>query len=427
MIKSRDKRVVVTGLGVCAPGALNVSQFHDLLLSGRSGIRFFPELRELGFGCQVGGRPDLSAQQLESYFEKPWLKSLKSWGLVYGVLAGAEAWKDAGLPLKSDRRDAECGIVFGAGILGVDKLREAISMVDQGQVRRLGSTTVLQTMTSGISAYLAGMLGCGNRVSTNSSACSTGTEAAVLGYEWIRKGRARRMLVGSTSEGGPYIWGGFDSMRVLPRRFNEHPEQASRPLSATASGFVPSCGAGALLLEDLESAQARGATIYAEICGGAVNSGGQREGGTFTAPNPSAVQECIVQAIEQSQFDPRRIGTINGHLTATKGDVPEVKAWQKVFSSYDLDLPPVNSFKGQIGHALAASGSIELVGCALQLRNEVIYGNANLQDLHPDLLGLGAEVFPSRPIKKNIEAVIKASFGFGDVNACLIFKSPSSY
>ena len=423
MRKNQERRVVVTGLGVCAPGASNVTQFHELLLSGKSGIQFFSELKELGFGCQIGGRPEVSMQNLEEYFDKPWLKNLHSWGLVYGVLAGSEAWKGAGLPFKSDRRDAESGIIFGAGILGVDKLREAIARVDQGQVRRLGSTTVLQTMTSGISAYLAGLFGCGNRISTNSSACSTGTEAAILGYDWIRQGKAKRMLVGSTSEGGPYIWGGFDSMRVLPRRFNENPEQASRPLSATASGFVPSCGAGALVLEDLDSAQARGATIYAEICAGVVNSGGQREGGTFTAPNAIAVKECIIQTIEQSQLAPQCIEAINGHLTATKGDVSEVQAWKEVFSTYDLSLPPVNSFKGQIGHALAASGSIELVGCALQLSKGVLYGNVNLEDLHPDLLEVGADVFPTAVVEKDIDAMIKASFGFGDVNACLIFKS----
>ena len=420
MKRESSKRVVVTGLGVCAPGASNPTELHELLSSERSAVRFFPELKDLGFGCQIGAKPSINQEVLEDYFDRPWLKNLNSWGLIYGVLAGADAWKDAGLSWHSERRDSSSGIVFGAGVLGVDKLREAIGKVDEGQVRRLGSTTVLQTMTSGVSAYLAGVLGCGNRVSTNSSACSTGTEAAVLGYHWIKQGHAERMLVGSTSEGGPYVWGGFDAMRVLPRNFNDQAEKGSRPLSASAAGFVPSCGAGALVIESLEAAQARGAKIYAEICSGVVNSGGQRGGGSFTAPNPSAIQECIAQTIEKSGLALEELDTINGHLTATKGDVQEALAWKKVFSS--CELPLINSFKGHLGHALAAAGSIELVGSVLQLDNQVVYGTLNAEDLHPEIEKIGKNSFPVKQKRRNISSLIKASFGFGDVNACLTFR-----
>ena len=121
----------------------------------------------------------------------------------------------------------------------MDKFREAVYKVDEGNVRRLGSTAVIQTMASGISAYLGGILGAGNQVTTNSSACTTGTEAVLLGYERIASGKATRMLVGSCSDSGPYVWGGFDAMRILPTKFNENPTKASRPMSASASGFVP--------------------------------------------------------------------------------------------------------------------------------------------------------------------------------------------
>jgi 3-oxoacyl-(acyl-carrier-protein) synthase len=409
-------------LGVCAPEALRTSELHELLLKKQSGIRHHQELSDLGFSCQIGGMPNLEQVVLEDYFDRAWLKGLNSKGLIYAALSGKEAWLDAGLPIDKEGRDADTGIVFGAGILGIDKLREAIHKVDQGEVRRLGSTTVLQTMTSGASAYLAGMFGCGNRVSANSSACSTGTEAIALGYDWIRQGKAKRMLVGSTSEGGPYVWGGFDAMRILPRKFNDRPTEASRPMSASASGFVPSCGAGALVLEEMESAKARGAGIYAEIEAAAVNGGGQREGGSFTAPNPLAVRDCINEVIEKSGVHPQGIDVINGHLTATAGDLSEIKAWYDVFHKSRTTLPFINSFKGHLGHALAAAGSIESVGCVLQLKHQVIYGNRNLSDLHPQIAELASSDLQQESQSVPLRRVIKASFGFGDVNACLIFR-----
>ena len=425
-MSSNTRRVVITGIGVCAPSALSASDLHDLLLNNRSGIQHYLELAELGFSCQIGGMPELDSIDLANYFDRVWLKGLNSKGLIYAALCGKEAWNDARLPIDSEQRDPETGIVFGAGILGIDKLREAIHKVDDGEVRRLGSTTVLQTMTSGASAYLAGLLGCGNRISANSSACSTGTEAVILGADWIKQGKAKRMLVGSTSEGGPYVWGGFDAMRVLPRSFNDKADQASRPMSATAAGFVPSCGAGALVLEDLDAAVERGATIYAEFLSGSLNAGGQREGGSLTAPNPKAVRDCIRDTIKKSGLNASEIDTINGHLTATKGDVAEIAAWTEVFAEQQADLPPINSFKGHLGHALAASGSIELVACVNQLKHQVIYGNRNCVDLHPEIAKMAGDRVLQTSRSQSLDVVIKASFGFGDVNASVIFKKWSS-
>ena len=187
----------------------------------------------------------------------------------------------------------------------------SIYKIDDFQTRRLGSTVVAQTMNSGISAYLAGKLGLGNQVSTNSCACTTGTESILMGYDRIISGQANRMLVGSTSDSGPYIWAGFDAMKVCTFKHNESPEKGSRPMSATASGFVPGSGAGALILEELETALARKATIYAEVLGGNVNSGGQRGEGTMTAPNSIAVQRCIIEAMKNAGIKSKDIDSIN--------------------------------------------------------------------------------------------------------------------
>jgi len=230
---------------------------------------------------------------------------------------------------------------------------------------------VAQTMVSGVSAYLGGILGLGNQVTTNSSACTTGTEAILMGYDRIVKGDAKRMLVGSCSDDGAYLWGGFDAMRVLSYKHNDNPEQGSRPMSATASGFVPGGGAGALVLESLESAL-------------------------------------------------KEIDVINGHLTATKNDHKEIGNWVNALGISGDDFPPINSLKSMVGHCLSAAGAIESVACILQIRDQFIFPNINCEDISEEILSMISENSIVREkIDKEINIVAKASFGFGDVNGCV--------
>ena len=411
-------------MGVTSPNAIGLKDFEEALRQNKSGIRYFPELSELNFSCQIGGKPEISEELLNKYFSPLQQKGLNSSGIIYGVISGIDAWKDAGLTIEESKSpDWETGIIFGTGILGVDKFREAIHLIDQGKTRRLGSTSVPQTMASGISAYLGGMLGCGNQVTTNSSACTTGTEAVLMGFERIQAGRARRMLVGSCADHGPYVWGGFDAMRILPSKFNEEPENASRPMDADASGFVPGSGAGALLLEDLESAKSRGARIYCEILGGEVNSGGQRGEGSMTAANNEAVVRCIKKALENSAVHADEIDAINGHLTATTRDSVEIENWSKALNRKNENFPFINSLKGMTGHCLSASGSIECVSSVLQIHKNFIFGNSNLENIHPEISQLiSASQIPANSLNMEVNILAKASFGFGDVNAVVIFK-----
>ncbi|WP_299173382.1 beta-ketoacyl-[acyl-carrier-protein] synthase family protein [uncultured Allomuricauda sp.] len=417
-------RVVVTGMGVCAPNGVGIPEFTKSLKGQLSGIQFHDDLRTLNFSCQIAGKPNIDTINLNEYFTNVQLKGLNASGLIYGVIAGQDAWNDAKLPrADSENPDWDNGIIFGTGILGVDKFREAIYKVDEGNVRRLGSTSVVQTMASGISAYLGGMLGCGNQVTTNSSACTTGTEAILMAYERIRAGKAVRILAGSCGDSGPYIWGGFDSMRILPRNYNDNPEKGSRPMSATAAGFVPGSGAGALVLESLESALQRGASIYGEIIGGAVNSGGQRGGGSMTAPNSKAVVKCIQDAVKDAKIDASEIDVINGHLTATSKDPIELQNWSNALGRSGNNFPYINSFKGLMGHCLAAAGSIECVGTLLQFQENEIFGNVNCEDIHPQINEIVEDSkIPRKTLNVVPKIIAKASFGFGDVNACIIFK-----
>ena len=419
------RRVVITGLGVCAPNGVGLTDFTQSLLDGKSGIRHQPILEKLGFGCQIAGEPLVKDNLIDNYFTPLERRGLNATGIVYGVIAGVDAWKDAALEKNSSNEPSwDRGILFGTGILGVDKFREAIHLIDEGNVRRLGSTSVIQTMASGISAYLGGLLGCGNQVTTNSAACTTGTEGIIMAYDRISQGKAEIILTGSCSDSGPYVWGGFDAMRILPRAYNDNPSKASRPMSASASGFIPGSGAGALILETLESAQKRGAHIYAEVLGGEINSGGQLGEGSMTAPNSMAVQRCIRNAIYNSGINASEVDVINGHLTATAKDALEIENWSLALNRSGKEFPYINSFKGSVGHCLAAAGSIESVATILQFQQKVVFKNVNCNDIHTDIKSIiSEECIPRETINYTPRIIAKASFGFGDVNACVIFKA----
>lgn len=417
--------MVITGIGVAAPNGVGIPAFTDAIKNGTSGIRFYKELEELKFSCCVGGIPPVPEELKQQYLSPLQLRNFNSSGILYGCMAGMDAWNDAGLVMSgTEYPDWDSGTVFGTGTSGVEKYREAIYKVDAGNVKTLGSTTVLQIMASGISAYLSGMIGLGNLVTTNSSACCTGTDAVLMGFERIQSGKAKRMLAGGCSDHGPYIWGGFDALKVTTYKHNNTPEKASRPMSATASGFVPGSGAGALVLESLESALERGAGIYGEILGGAVNSGGQRSDGTMTAPNSMAVQRCIKAALENAGITADEIDLINGHLTATSKDATEIKNWSEALNRKGKDFPYIHSLKSMTGHCLGASGAIECVAAILGLKNDFIFPSINCEDIHPEIAALiGPEKIPKKLIETDkLQVIAKASFGFGDINSCIIFK-----
>lgn len=419
-----QRRVVVTGLGVVAPNGVGLDAFTHAVKMGISGIKHDPELERLQFSCQINGTPEISTELALNYFSELELKNFNSTGILYGVIAGIEAWKVAGLSIDThDQPDWDSGTIFGTGTSGIDKFRECIYKIDDFQTRRLGSTAVAQTMNSGISAYLGGKLGLGNQVTTNSSACTTGTESILMAFDRIKSGQSKRILAGSTSDSGPYIWGGFDAMKVCTFKHNTSPEQGSRPMSESASGFVPGSGAGALVLEDLDTAIARGAPIFAEVLGGNINSGGQRGLGTMTAPNPEAVQKCIKDAIRNAGISISEIDAINGHLTATSKDSLEIQNWCEALHLKGKDFPYINSLKSMIGHCLSGAGSIESVASVLQLHHGFIFPNINCNDLHPEIVAwIDKSKIPQQLIERKLNIIIKASFGFGDVNACVIFK-----
>ncbi len=417
-------RVVITGMGVVCPNANNTTEFEDALANGRSGIRFVPRLADLNFGCRIAGIPRDVDTIFEKHIPKKQLKDTSD-NIGYASVAALEAWTNAGFSVdKNDTEtDWDTGAVMGCGIGDMDTIAERIiPLVNEGRVRRIGSRVVEQVMSSGISARVGGLLGLGNQVTSNSSACNTGSEAIIDAMYRIRDGRARRMVAGGAEAPSPYTWGGFDSMRILSRKYNDAPERGSRPMSASACGFVPGSGAGVLVLEELETARARGADIYAEILGGHVNSGGQRGGGSMTAPNADGVLRCIRQAISDAGISPDEIDAINGHLSATFADPHEIQNWSNALERGPADFPYINSTKSLIGHCLGAAGAIETVAAVIQLRNGFLHPSINCEDLHPEIMPFSDKIVQTRKDCPDLKVLAKASFGFGDVNGCLILK-----
>jgi 3-oxoacyl-(acyl-carrier-protein) synthase len=412
-------------LGVVAPNASGVNAFEQALREGKSGIRFFEGHKDLNMKCQIGGQPILTREYLEQYLPEFYIEKLRNHGVIYGCLAGLEAWEDAGLPISSEKRDKKTSMVFGSGALGMDEMVGwMINTIDEGDNRKLGSRVIPQSMNSGAAAYLNQILGLGY-VQSNSSACITGSESILMGYRQVMSGQVERALCGSTEGVGHYIWASFDAMRVLVSDSNEEPEAGSRPMSATSRGFVPGGGSGALVLETLESAQARGAKIYAEILGGAQNCGGLRNGGTMTAPNSEALVECIEDAVSDAGITPESIDLISGHLTSTRADPLEISNWSKALNLQGDEMPLINTPKSMIGHCIGGAGSIESVACILQLYKGFVHRNLNVNEdsIHPAIKSiLPLEKIPTQTIEKNISTIIKANFGFGDMNCCLVFQ-----
>lgn len=421
------ERVVVTGLGVLSPNGHGLAEFESALREGRSGIRFYEKLAELRFGCQIGGVPQHVEELKRRYFDEEQLFSMRSNVIAFGAIAAVDCWRDAGfeVPSMDGEPDFDTGAIVGTGVGGNDVMCSvAAPAIDGGRARRMGSTIVEQVMCSGVSARIGGLLGLGGQVTTNSSACTTGTEAVVEAFWRIRHGQAKRVLAGGAEADSHYTWGSFDAMRVLCANRNHEPERASRPMSASAAGFVPGAGAGLLLLESLSSARERGARIYAEVLGGQVNCGGQRGGGSMTAPNARGVRRCITDALRVAGISGADVDAINGHLTATMADPKELASWRDALGVEAEKLPWINSTKSLIGHTLGAAGGIECVASVLELHRGFLHGSANCEDLHPELWAYRDSVVGStiELDARELSVLAKASFGFGDVNGCVIFR-----
>lgn len=425
MAKLSDlQRIVVTGMGLVAPGAANVPMFAAKLRAGESGIKFWPEAADLGMGCQVAGMPDVRGELLDDLLPPPRRRVLNPI-MEYAALAAIECWKDAGLffdDQMNTEADWDTGVTVGTGIGSIDVLTMTVGpLVAQRQYRRLGSRIVEKMMASGPAAALSGIFGLGGPAVSVNSACSSATSAIHRAVQTLRLGLCKRQLAGGVELLSLHTAAAFDSMRVVCPHFNAQPERASRPLSASAGGFVPAGGAGFLLLETLESARSRGARIHAELAGSYENCGGQRGGGSMTLPSSEGAVRCVTGAFADGRTLPDEIDYVNAHLTGTIGDAKEVSNLARSLGRDLRQMPWINATKSLIGHTLGAAGAIESIATILQIQGGFLHPSLNCEDLLPELAELVSRI-PASTISKQVDTALKTSFGFGDVNACLVIR-----
>ncbi len=410
-------------MGIFSPNAHGLVEYEKALRNGISGLRRIKALEEAGFSCLVGGIPQEWQKKGEEYFSADRLMAMNEL-LIYAGITAIDAWKDAGLPVVPPGESTvfwDTGVIIGIGQSDTETIRDAAKKLDAGKVKRMGSTLVEQIMTSAPTARVSELLALGGQATTVSSACTTGTDAIIDAARLIQFGHADRMIAGGADTSSPLNWGGFDAMKVLNKNYNDDPAKASRPMSASAAGFIPGSGAGMLVLEEMETAVRRGARIYAEYVGGSLNGGGHRMGGSMTFPNPEGVVKAIHQAMAEAEINADQIDVINGHLTGTIADPMEIKNWTRALGCKPEEFPLINSTKSLIGHCLGAAGGVEAVASILQLYHGFVHGSLNCEDLHPEIEPYHKSVV-QKTIDKEIKILAKSSFGFGDVNGITIWK-----
>ena len=407
------RRVVVTGLGMLSPLGLSVDKTWTRLLAGESGIGEITHFDCSEYSTRFAGQiNDFDPQE---YIDKKEAKKMDRF-IQLGIAAGKQALADSGLAVTADNAH-RVGVAIGSGIGGLEQIEQNhVKLMNSGP-RRVSPFFVPSTITNMISGFLSIMEGLKGPNLNIVTACTTGVHNIGVAARTIAYGDADAMLAGGAEATiTPLGIAGFAAARALSAR-NDAPQQASRPWDKDRDGFVMGEGAGVIMLEEYESAIARGATIYAELVGFGMS--GDAYHMTSPPENGEGAAASMVNAINDAQIEPEKIGYINAHGTSTPaGDIAEVSAVKGVFGEHAHDLL-VSSTKSMTGHLLGAAGSVEAIFTVLALRDKMAPPTINL-----DNPGEGCDLDFVAHKAKGFEEdyALCNSFGFGGTNGSLIFK-----
>jgi 3-oxoacyl-[acyl-carrier-protein] synthase-1 len=400
------RRVVVTGIGIVSSIGNNKQEVIDSLRQGRSGIEFSQEYADLGFRSHVHGTVKLDPSELIDRKKYRFMGD----AAAYNYLAMEEAVADAGLT-EEEISNERTGIIVGSGGGSNSNNLAAVELLREKGVRRVGPYMVPRTMGSTTSANLATHFKVKGVNYSISSACSTSAHCIGNAAELIQWGKQDRVFAGGGEELHWTMTVLFDAMGALSSKYNDAPTTASRAYDANRDGFVIAGGGGLVVLEELETAKARGARIYAELVG----YGATSDGYDMVAPSGEGAVRCMQQAMATVDG---KIDYINAHGTSTPvGDIKELEAVKTVFGD---NIPLIGSTKSLTGHALGAAGVNEAVYSLLMMQEGFLAESANIQDLDPGAEGM--PVLRERVEKDDINIVMSNSFGFGGTNASLVFK-----
>jgi 3-oxoacyl-[acyl-carrier-protein] synthase-1 len=400
------RRAVITGMGVVSCLGNDVDSVTSALREGRSGIRPMPIYREMGMKSQIAGQIDLDPSEI---IDRKYLRFMST-AAVYGYVAMQQAITDSGLT-EADISNPRTGIIMGSGGISGEKFLESVDTLREKGVKRIGPYRVTQIMSSTVSACLATPFHIKGLNISISSACATSAHCIGAAVEQIQLGKQDILFAGGAEEEHWSMVSMFDAMGALSTRYNDTPERASRPYDVDRDGFVMSCGGGCFVVEELEHARARGATIYAEIVG----YGATSDGYDMVAPSGEGAARCMRQALATVNGP---IGYINTHGTSTPvGDVKEIGAILEVFGP---QTPPISSTKSLSDHSLGAAGVHEALFSLLMMREGFIAASANIDNLDPAVAA--ANIVTKRMDGVDMERVMSNSFGFGGTNASLVLQ-----
>lgn len=399
------KRVVITGMGVVSCIGNDVDTVLNALKEGKSGIKFNESYQEHGFRSLVAGSVDID---LSEHIERKQLRFMgDAAGFAYVAMQRAIA--DSGLEANQVSNERS-GVIMGSGGASTKSVVESADIIRSRGVKRAGPYRVTQTMGSTTSACLATPFKIKGVNYSISSACATSAHCIGNAMELIQLGKQDVVFAGGGEEEHWTLTGLFDAMGALSTKYNDTPEKASRPYDASRDGFVIGGGGGCIVVESLDHALARGATIYAELVG----YGATSDGYDMVAPSGEGAARCMRQAMQTVDH---KIDYINSHGTSTPvGDLAELKAVREVFGN---DTPAISSTKSLTGHSLGATGVQEAVYTLLMMKHGFISGSINISDLDTEAEGLNI-VTESKAA--DIRLAMSNSFGFGGTNATLIFK-----
>jgi 3-oxoacyl-[acyl-carrier-protein] synthase II len=410
------KRVVVTGLGALTPIGNTKDEFWKGLANGVSGAapitRFDASLFKTQFACEIKNF------DVEKHIERKEARKMDGF-TQYAMIATEEAILDSGLDLEAIDK-SRAGVIWGSGIGGLRTFQEEVTEFAKGDGTPRFNPFFIPKMIADIAAgFISIKYGFRGPNFVTVSACASATNALIDAFNYIRLGKADIFISGGSeaavTEAGI---GGFNAMKALSQR-NESPETASRPFDKDRDGFVLGEGAGALILEELEHAKARGAKIYAELVGGGMTA----DANHITAPHPEGLGASSVMkiALEDAGLEPEAIDYINVHGTSTPlGDVSETKAIQKVFGEHAYKLN-ISSTKSMTGHLLGAAGAIEAIACILAIQNSLIPPTIN-HFTDDESFDPGLNLTFNKAQEREINYALSNTFGFGGHNCSVIFK-----
>ena len=400
-------RVVITGMGIVSSLGGNKAEVLESLKSAKSGIEFSEKYAEMGLRSHVHG--SISEVDTSDVIDRKMLRFMAD-AAIFNAIALDEAIKQSGL--SEDMVSSErTGLIMGSGGASNVNVVEAADILREKGIKRVGPYRVPRTMGSTTSACLSTLFKIKGINYSISSACSTSAHCIGNAMEQIQLGKQDVVFAGGGEELDWSTTMLFDSMGALSSKYNETPELASRAFDANRDGFVISGGGGALVLESLEHAEARGATIIAELVG----YGATSDGYDMVAPSGEGARRCMEIATSTVNGT---IDYINAHGTSTPvGDIKELEAIKKVFNT--TSIPLIGSTKSLSGHALGAAGVNESIYSLLMLQNDFVTESVNIETLDDEAEGMPI-VRETKNIKLN--RILSNSFGFGGTNACLVFE-----